>query len=444
MRGSVLVLRLLALRHSIMLALSATALFLSCAPYAAYAQQADAPPINPTGRVIEMIVPVNYGDFYLGDVPVRLTPEQEVEAARADLLRSVKDLLRPEALAALEAAAGGALAEHAALSELRASGFAFRFDPAAVSIRFAPTLDQKVKGNISVHARQSQTTSPNAVDPATVAAYLNLRSSTDYIARTPSGREGLRAPRLDLEGAARWQGVVVEAEATYAPDDVTLFGEPGEGFKRRGTRLVMDFEDEAVRAKLGDVYPIGTSFQQTPDLLGLSVERSYTKLQPGRNIRSTSRRSFRIERPSSVDVQVNGLTVRRLRLDSGDYDLSDLPVATGLSDVTLLIEDDSGNRETLEFSIFSDSSLLAPGLSEWAFAAGLPSRFTEGEPDYSGSDIFLTGFYRRGLAESLTGEAHLQAGGDTVMGGTGVLFGSGLGLVSLEGAGQRSDFEDWQ
>ena len=39
------------------------------------------------------------------------------------------------------------------------------------------------------------------------------------------------------------------------------------------------------------------------------------KLQPGRNIRSTSRRSFRIERPSNIDVEVNGVVTRRLKLD---------------------------------------------------------------------------------------------------------------------------------
>jgi hypothetical protein len=267
---------------------------------AAHARDAADPPINPTGRTIEMIVPLNYRQFYLGDLQVRLTPEQEVVLPRQDLMRALHELLRPDALKTLASAGGDG--EHVPLSVLRQAGFDFRFDPGAVSILFAPTLDQKVEGNISIQARQASAESPNAAEPADLSAFLNLRSALDYIGDTPSGDEGLRAPRLDLEGAARWQGVVVEAEATYEPDEASVFGETGEGFKRRGTRLVRDFEDEAVRASAGDVYPVGTSYQYTPDLHGISLELSYSKMQPGKNIRPTSRRSIRIERTSNEDV----------------------------------------------------------------------------------------------------------------------------------------------
>ena len=400
----------------------------------ASAAAAEQMTINPTGRVLEMAVPLHYRSFYLGDLQLRIRPDQHVEVPREALLAAVKPLLRAAAFEKLAAIGKDGADKYLDLALLPASGFDFRFDPGAVSVIFNPTLDQKVEGNISVEARQAQGTSPNAAKPAALSAYLNLRSGVDYVEQSPAGREGLKAPRLDLEGAARWKGVVVEAEASYEPDDSSVFGNTGQGFKRRGTRIVRDFEEEAVRASVGDVYPVGTSLQFTPDLLGISIERSYTKLQPGRNIRSTSRRSFRLERASTVDVQVNGLTVRRLRLDPGDYNLSDLPVATGLNDVTLVIEDDVGNKQQLEFSLFLDNDLLEPGLSEWAFAAGAPSRFEDGEPDYDTGDMFLTGYYRRGLAENLTGEAHLQGNMDTTMGGLGALIGTPVGLLSLEGA----------
>jgi outer membrane usher protein len=398
----------------------------------------DQPIVNPTGRVLEMAVPLNYRKFYLGDLQVRIRPDQHVEAPRGPLLAAVKPLLRAEAFAVLNAAggsgSGGGDAAFLDLQDLRDRGFDFRFDPGVVSILFNPTLDQKVQGNISIQERGVQANSPNAAQPADLAAFLNLRSAVDYIGHSPSGDEGLKAPRLGLEGAVRWKGFVLEAEGSYEPDDASLFGEAGDGFKRRGTRLIRDFEDQAVRASIGDIYPAGASFQYRPDLLGISIERSYSKLQPGRNTRATSRRSFRLERPSSVDVQVNGVIVRRLRLDPGDYNLGDLPIGAGLSDVTLFIEDDVGKKEKLDFSIFLDNELLEPGISEWAFAAGMPAGFENGEPDYSASDVFLTGYYRRGLSESVTGEAHLQGDRDTLMGGLSLLVGSPIGLFSLEGA----------
>ncbi len=380
-----------------------------------------------------MAVPLHYRTFYLGDLAIRITPEQAVLAPMADVLRLVSPLLRPDAVQRLTQS-GGPGEAYADLAALKQDGFAFSFDPAAVQVVFEPTVAQKAEGNISIHTRQEQMDSPNRVEPAAFAAFLNLRTGADYVGSPGSGDAGVKAPRLDLEGAIRWKDVVLESEGTYEPDDASFFGQGGQGFKRRGTRLIRDFEDQAIRATAGDVYTLGTSMQATPDILGVSLERSVSKLQPGRNTRSTSRRTFRLERPSNVDVVVNGLSVRKLRLDPGDYNLSDLPVSAGSNDLVLLIEDDVGHTEKLEFSLFSDSELLPEGLSEWSLAAGVLSGFETGEPDYETDRPFMSGFYRRGLSERLTGEAHMQGDGETMMGGTGVLFGGSLGLFALEAA----------
>ena len=408
-----------------------------------WAGEAGAPSINPTGRMLEMAVPLHYRKFYLGDLAIRITPEQAVLAPMPDLLRIVSSLLRLDAIQRLKQAGGGTGEEYADLARLAQDGFAFSFDPATVRVIFEPTVAQKVEGNISIHARQQQIDSPNRADPADFAAFLNLRSGADYVGYSGSGNAGVKAPRLDLEGAMRWKDLVLEAEGTYEPDDASFFGQGGAGFKRRGTRLIRDFEDQAIRATAGDIYTLGTRLQATPDILGVSIERSVSKLQPGRNTRSTSGRTFRLERPSNVDVVVNGLSVRKLRLDPGDYNLSDLPITAGSNDLMLLIEDDVGHIEKLEFSMFSDDSLLPPGLSEWTFAAGVLTDFEGGEPAYETERPFISGFYRRGLSDSLTGEAHMQGDGEAVMGGAGLLFGGGLGLLALEGAASMQNDTGW-
>ena len=405
----------------------------------------DGRPINPTPHVLKMAVPLHYGQYYLGDLEIRITPEQAIYLSKANLLAAVKPLLRETAFKALEMAMNTPLDTDGAveMAALRQAGFDFRFDPATVSVMFAPTLDQKVEGNISVQARKAPQDSPNAADPAKLAAFLNMRAATDYIGMSPAGHEGLTTPRLDLEAAARWRGVIIEAEATYEPDDASIFGQAGQGFKRRGTRLIRDFTEQAIRVSAGDVYPTGAALQSTPDLLGISVERSYGKLQPGRNIRPTSRRSFRIERPSNVDVEINGVIERRLKLDPGDYNLSDLPIGGGLNEVALIIEDDAGGSERLEFSVFRDGALLEPGLAEWALSGGLLSRFDQGEPDYRGGEYFATGYYRQGVMESLTAEVHLQGGAYYGLAGIGLLYGSSLGLLALDGATSLVEGTRW-
>ncbi len=387
-----------------------------------------------------MIVPLGYRDYYLGDLSVRLTPHQTVEVPIGDLGGAIRELVRPDTLRELHAVSQGQ--DYVTLTKLRDAGFDFRFDPAAVNITFAPTLDQKVEGNISVQARKAVPDSSNVAEPAKLAAFLNIRGVAEYVGKSPAGQEGMTIPRLNLEGAASWRGIVVEAEATYEPDDVSIFHRSGNGFKRRGTRLIRDFQAEAIRVSAGDIYPAGAAMQSTPDLLGVSVERSYRMLQPGRNIRPTSRRSFRIKRPSNVDVEINGVIERRLKLDPGDYSLSDLPIRSGLNEIVLLISDDAGAQERLVFSVFHDGALLEPGLSEWAVSGGVLSSYDRGEPDY-GDHYFGTGYYRQGIAETITAEAHLQGGAGYGLAGLGLVYGSSLGLFALKGAASVVGEEQW-
>lgn len=407
-----------------------------------HAQNAGMMPLNPTGRTIEMVVPLHYDRFYLGDLPIRLTADQNVEIEQEAALRSLRELLRAEALTLLESIPPNEKGYYR-LSDLQKSGFAFAFDPGEVMVKFAPSIDQKQKGNISVQTRQAQIESANIVPPADFAGFVNMRSAIDYLGNSAIDNIGLTAPRFDFEGSARWQNIVLEAEVTFEPDDVSTFGKPGAGIKRRGTRLVHDIEERDIRASLGDVYPIGTGLQTTPDILGLSVEHSQSKLHPGRNIRSTSTHSFRLERPSNIDIIVNGQIIRQLRLDPGDYDIGDLPIASGANDVVLQIHDDVGNARQLQFSLFRDDSLLVTGTSEWAASAGIPTDFDEGQPNYGMNDYFMSGYYRRGLTDSITSEAHMQMDRQVLMAGSALLFGNALGLFRLESATSLFDHEVW-
>ena len=141
------------------------------------------------------------------------------------------------------------------------------------------------------------------------------------------------------------------------------------GFKRRRSRLVYDFADEEIRIQAGDADVYGTGYQSAPDVLGVTVEKSPRKLSPGENIRATGKSSFRIERPSDVEVLVNGAISQKLRLRAGNYNLSDLPLATGANEVQLIITDDTGERRTLAFTTFFDGNLLGEGKHEWSATA---------------------------------------------------------------------------
>ena len=216
-------------------------------------------------------------------------------------------------------------------------------------------------------------------------------------------------------------------------------------FYRHGTRLVYDLPEEATRIRFGDIAPDITGFQTAPDLFGLSVQQSYAQLQPGKSIRPTGSHSFSIERPSSVDIVIDGVLFRHIKLAPGNYNLSDIPLRAGANDVKLIITDDAGAHQTLEFRAFSGGELLQPGISEWSFNAGvksydrgavqqagspannaLPSNVTVvgkssafQQREYLFDQPAVTGYYRTGVTTALTVETNGQADGRVAMGGAG-------------------------
>ena len=280
-------------------------------------------------------------------------------------------------------------------------------------------------------------------EPAEVSGFVNLRGGIDYVSR--GAGEGLQAPVVDVDAALRALGVVLEAEAV-----VDLNDDAQAVFQRRDVRLVKDFPESAHRLAVGDVRPLGAGFQTSPRLLGVTLERAYAELQPYRSVIPQGQRQFTLERPSNVDVLINGLLVERLRLDPGTYDLRSFPFARGANDIVLVIEDDAGAVERLSFTSFFDGALLASGIDEYAVSAGLTSDIEDGSIAYGGGDPVVSAFYRRGLTDDLTAGANVQSDGDTSLVGAEALTATRAGIFEAEAAASVGDAQgyavnlDWE
>src|SRR4029078_5492902 len=97
--------------------------------------------------------------------------------------------------------------------------------------------------------------------------------------------------------------------------------------------------------------------------------KSVRKLAPGETLSPTVGSFFSIERPSDVDVLINGTISQRLKLRPGNYNIRHLPVVSGANEIELIIMDDRGQRRTVVLSTFADAKMLAMGRSEWAASA---------------------------------------------------------------------------
>ncbi|MCE9521907.1 MAG: fimbrial biogenesis outer membrane usher protein, partial [Alphaproteobacteria bacterium] len=118
---------------------------------------------------------------------------------------------------------------------------------------------------------------------------------------------------------------------------------------------------------------------------------------------------FSLDRASTVDVVVNGTTIRTLRLDAGQYDLKDFPLFNGLNDVELYVVDEFGRRLIAAFSQFFSAKLLNTGVAEYGATLGIPQRRDGGdELTYDDTNLTFSGYGRYGLLDDVTVGANFQ------------------------------------
>lgn len=392
-------------------------------PALAMAEQGPAPTapaarsqrLNPTGRAIVLTVPAKDGATYLGDMPLTIGIDDTLSFPADRTLQLLEELLDGPVMTALRANLSGKTS--IAPGDLSEAGIGVEYDPRTLELRFLIPVEKRASRRLSVSALDRQSIG-DFVKPSNFSAYLNIRGSVDLY--EDGSETGFQEPIFLLNGAVNALGAVVESDAIWTP------GGAGEDFQRLGSRVVFDNTEKVVRFTFGDLEAQGRGFQSAPDMAGISVLRSYSVLNPQQVIRPRGDRTFRLERPSTVEVIVNGQQVRRLQLAPGNYNLRDFPFAQGGNDIRLNVLDDTGRSEVLRFNIFLDQTQLASGLDEFGLYFGVKAPLGQTGPDYR-NEWITSGFYRRGISDNLTLGANFQADNTIQMGGVEAMFGTPFG-----------------
>jgi outer membrane usher protein len=371
------------------------------------------------GEAAEMTLSVKDNGIKLGDAIVRIGRDNAMSIKRDSFLIAIREVFRQEALDAFSAALPSV--GYLSLDEIRKAGLAISFNELDLELNIQPKVEQRPRGEIAGTIKNAES-ADGVVQPAGLSAFVNARFGLAY-ERDEGSPATWEYPAIMLEGASRWHGFVVEGEGFAETDGV---------FRRQATRLSYDLPEQAVRVTAGDLDLRPNGSFSVPPLLGVAIEKSYADLQPTRNIRPTSKRSFRLERSSEVQVLVNGVEARRLHLQPGEYDLNDLPLASGTNNIRLQIKDDFGKEETVDFSILFNRTLLAPGISEWSIAGGILAMPGLGTPLYAEDAPVFSATYRQGISENLTGAASAQASEQTTLLGIAALTQTPLGLTSID------------
>ena len=397
--------------------------------------EAPAPKLNPTGRDIDLQVPFKDEDREIGSVLLRIGADDSLSLEAEGVLLLLEELFDPDVIEKLSGAAeGGRLTP----KSFQVASLDLEYDPGLLELSLVTPVESRKDQVVSL--------ADDKVDPADVdnlskfSGYVNIFTGITHTANageSQSEEEGELGEfdqfLIDFDTSLYLFGPVLESEFTYEDDEIDGDGE----FYRTGTRMIVDDPARAIRYAGGDLTLRGEGFQDSLDILGLGVARSFA-LQPGRNVRPTGRREFTIERPSSVDVIVNGAVVRRLRLLPGTYDLRDIPLSAGGNDIELLIEDDAGNIQRIDYSTFYDFELLAPGVIAFGVGGGIAADFGD-EPDYDESEALGSGFIRAGVLPSLTLGANAQASSARRQVGVQAIMPLVIGNVAVDAAGSHVD-----
>lgn len=314
--------------------------------------------------------------------------------------------LTPEAQASMREAVG--TSDKLTVADLRTLGWTVALEPERLSLRADPPLAWRPR--VSVFSGRSRAGADRPGIPlAGFSAYVNANLFAE-VEDEGSGLERGPLQGLFIAGASArgWQlttGAAVQENLTDQSDG------GGVDVRRLNTKLTRDFPERMLQLEIGDTQTSSLGYATSVGQLGVTFGTNFD-LKPLENFQTQARQEFDLDQAATVQVFVNGVQIRTLRLQPGRYSLDDLPIASGVSnDVLILIQTAAGTRE-IRFNAFRAPSLLREGVSRWNVSAGVERGFAAGDFDYTGDPVLAVS-YERGITGALTagGAARIGDGG---------------------------------
>jgi len=196
-------------------------------------------------------------------------------------------------------------------------------------------------------------------------------------------------------------------------------------------RVVSDDVDNQLRYKVGDISLPAHDRMSFLNALGVGVEKiwnigsGYTQ-----NITRINSHEFFIQNRSRVEIYVNDRYRNALNLAGGTHNLFDLNLPSGLNRVRLVVIEDGGKIETIEFNDFSYSEVLQKGLVRYGAGAGIESEQLDNEWVYNKQRKVTSAYVEYGLLDSVTVETGFQTGEAYLAGSAELLIGTNFGLFN--------------
>ena len=303
--------------------------------------------------------------------------------------------------------------QYVALRSL-APGVEFRFDEPALELRLAARPELLPLTRVDLTPVQRPRDLVLRTDTSAFANYAVQYGSTSTI----SGFGEV--------------GVSVRGNLLY-----TGLSQTTSGFSRGLSNFTVDQPSALRRWVAGDTFASTGTLGASLLLGGVSVSRNFA-LDPYFVRTPLPRVSGAVLTPSTLDVYVNGVLVRREPLPPGPFEIANLPVTSGLSGVRYVVHDAFGRTQEYSTRAYSSPTVLAKGLSDYSYAVGL-RRDDFGTTSFSYGRAALLAQHRLGLTDHVTGGYRLEADPGLVSAGPSLSVALPYGQLDLTAAGSFAD-----
>ena len=269
-----------------------------------------------------------------------------------------------------------------------------------------------------------------------------LRDATVLRGRTPRHVEaGAASPGLVLNydlygqfGAQRGFSSMSEVR-WFGPHGVA--SSSGSLSLRGGARRYVRYDSSWTRSdpatlstlQVGDFVTPASSWARSYRMAGVAWRKNF-ELRPDLLTYPVASIAGSAVVPSSVSLYVNGVQQLAREVPNGPFVVDGITGLNGAGQATLVTQDALGRSVSRTVPLYVDTRLMAPGLSDFALAAGFLRRDYGTESfRYAGTPV-ATASVRHGVSDHLTVEGHVEASRPQAAFGAGALVRLGLAGVA--------------
>ncbi len=221
------------------------------------------------------------------------------------------------------------------------------------------------------------------------------------------------------EAAVSWQGSLLSSTITASEH----------GVARGLSSFTVDDPSLLARFIGGDSFVSGGPLGAGLVAGGLTLTRSFG-IDPYFLHQPSFNESGSAATPSTLDVYVNGILVRREAIPPGPFHLQNLPVTSGSGEVRYVLRDAFGHQQSVTSPYYAASGLLARGLSDYTYSFGA-RRTDVGTESFRYGALGFLGRHRIGVTDRFTLGARLEASEHLVSGGATATLLTPLGGLNL-------------